>query len=84
MRPEFMESVSTRRQRIVLAAQKNRDEPLIVLNHDMFSRRRWEVAKLWRKWLVWRNRGNSPNWEKFNAMLRTFPLLPARIVHSRL
>jgi RNA-directed DNA polymerase len=35
MRPEFMESVSTRRQRIVLAAQKNRHEPLIALNHHM-------------------------------------------------
>ena len=53
-------------------------------NHHMLSRLRWEVAKLWRKWLVRRNRGNSPNWEKFQAMLRTFPLLPARIVHSRL
>ena len=53
-------------------------------NHHMLSRLRWEVAKLWRKWLVRRNRGNSPNWEKFQAMLRTFPLLPARIVHSRM
>lgn len=53
-------------------------------NDRMLSRLRWEVAKLWRKWLVRRNRGNSPNWEKFNAMLRTFPLLPPRIVHSKL
>ena len=35
MRPENMESVSTRRQRIVLAAQKNRHEPLTALNHHM-------------------------------------------------
>ena len=35
MKPEFMESVSTRRQRIVLAAQRNRHEPLIALNHHM-------------------------------------------------
>ena len=53
-------------------------------NDRMLSRLRWEVVKLWRKWLVPRNRGNSPNWEKFNAMLRTFPLLPPRIVHSKL
>jgi group II intron reverse transcriptase/maturase len=53
-------------------------------NDCMLSRLRWEVAKLWRKWLVRRNRGNSPNWEKFNAMLRTFPLLPPRIIHSKL
>ena len=30
-----MESVSTRRQRIVLAARKNRHEPLTALNHHM-------------------------------------------------
>ncbi len=35
MRPEFMESVSTRRQRIVLAAQRNRHEPLVALNHHL-------------------------------------------------
>ena len=28
--------------------------------------------------------GFTHYWEKFQAMLRTFPLLPARIVHSRL
>ena len=42
----------------------------------MLSRLRWEVAKLWRKWLVRRNRGNSPNWEQFQGMLRVFPLVP--------
>jgi group II intron reverse transcriptase/maturase len=35
MRPEFMESVSTRRRRIVMAAQKHRQEPLVALNHHM-------------------------------------------------
>jgi RNA-directed DNA polymerase len=35
MKPEIMESVSTRRQRIVLAAQRNRHEPLTALNHHM-------------------------------------------------
>jgi RNA-directed DNA polymerase len=53
-------------------------------NYRMLSQLRCEVAKLWRKWLLRRNRGNSPNWKKFQAMLRTFPLLPARIVHSKL
>ena len=37
MKPEIMQSVSTRRQRIVLAAQKNRQEPLTTLNHHMDS-----------------------------------------------
>jgi group II intron reverse transcriptase/maturase len=53
-------------------------------NFRMLSQLRWEVAKMWRKWLLRRNRGNSPNWDKFNAMLRVFPLLPARIIHSKL
>jgi hypothetical protein len=53
-------------------------------NHRMLSKLRSEVARLWRKWLLRRNRGNSPNWEKFQAMLRTFPLLPARIIHSKM
>jgi RNA-directed DNA polymerase len=56
----------------------------IIGNTRMLQRLRWEVAKLWRKWLVRRNRGKSPNREKFNAMLRVFPLTPARVVHSRM
>jgi hypothetical protein len=51
-------------------------------NFRLLSRLRCEVAKLWRKWLVRRNRGNSPNWERFQGMMRVFPLVPARIVHS--
>ena len=51
-------------------------------NSRMLAKLRWEVAKLWRKWLVRRNRGKSPNWERFQGMLRVFPLQPARIVHS--
>ncbi len=52
-------------------------------NYRMLSRLRWEVAKMWRKWLGRRNRSKAPNWEKFQAMLRVFPLAPARIVHAR-
>ena len=52
-------------------------------NIRMLARLRWEVARLWRKWLGRRNRSKAPKWEKFQAMLRVFPLTPARIVHSR-
>jgi len=52
-------------------------------NYRMLSKLRWQVAKLWRMWLGRRNRGGPPNWEKFQGMLRVFPLTPARIVHSR-
>jgi len=52
-------------------------------NHRMLQRLRWEVAKLWRKWLARRNRGNEPNWQRFGAMLQAFPLTPARVIHSQ-
>ncbi len=45
---------------------------------------RWQVAKLWRKWLARRNRGHDPNWKWFQAVLGAFPLAPARVVHSSL
>jgi len=45
---------------------------------------RWQVTKLWRKWLARRNRGPAPNWKWFQAVLRVFPLAPARVVHSSL
>jgi hypothetical protein len=48
----------------------------------MLSRLRCEVARLWRMWLLRRNRGDSLNWERFQGMLRVFPLFPARIIHS--
>jgi hypothetical protein len=48
----------------------------------MLSRLRYEVAKLWRRWLGRRNRGGGLNWERFQGMLRAFPLFPAKIVHS--
>jgi len=53
-------------------------------NYRMLSKLRWQVAKLWRMWLGRRNRGEPPNWEQFQGMLRVFPLTPARIVHSRM
>jgi hypothetical protein len=51
-------------------------------NIRMLSQLRCQVAKLWRRWLQRRNRSSSPNWEKFQGMLRVFPLFPARIIHS--
>ena len=53
-------------------------------NIRMLSRLRYEVAKLWRRWLQRRNRSSSPNWERFQGMLRVFPIFPARIVHSNM
>jgi len=51
-------------------------------NHSQLARLRRDVAGVWRKWLMRRNRGRSPNWQEFASILRAFPLAPARIVHS--
>jgi len=51
-------------------------------NHRMLHQLRWEVQKQWKRWLARRNRSRGHNWEQFQALLRTFPLTPARIVHT--
>jgi RNA-directed DNA polymerase len=53
-------------------------------NYRMLHQLRWEVQKAWKRWLARRNRGGGHNWEQFQALLRTFPLTPARVVHSRM
>ena len=53
-------------------------------NHRMLHQLRWEVQKVWKRWLARRNRGGGHNWQQFQALLRTFPLTPARVVHSRM
>jgi group II intron reverse transcriptase/maturase len=41
-----------------------------------------EVRCIWRKWLSRRTRGRGLTWERFNAILRQYPLLPPRITHA--
>jgi len=41
----------------------------------------WEVLKRWRKWLARRTQGRF-DWEKFNRLLKRFPLPRPRIVHN--
>ena len=42
----------------------------------------YEVRKVWRKWLARRGKRNAMFWDKFNFLLRTYPLPPPRIMHS--
>ena len=53
-------------------------------NYRKLHELRWQVAKLWRKWLARRNRGNRTSWERFQSVLCAFPLTQARVVHSSL
>lgn len=43
---------------------------------------RFEVQKKWRNWLGRRTRKGRKNWDAFNALLRNYPLVTPRIVHS--
>src|SRR5262250_2463284 len=40
------------------------------------------VVRIWRKWLNRRTRGNRMTWERYNQLLRRYPLLPPRIHHA--
>ncbi len=41
-----------------------------------------EVRHIWHKWLSRRTRGNGMTWVKYAAILRKYPLLLPRILHS--
>ena len=41
-----------------------------------------EVKRCWRKWLNRRNANNEMSWEKFQKVLKRYPLPKPRIVHS--
>jgi RNA-directed DNA polymerase len=43
---------------------------------------RYQVWRVWRKWLNRRSRGNHMSWEKFYLLRGRYPLPPVRVVHS--
>lgn len=51
-------------------------------NARALGRFRYEVERLWRKWLCRRSRRAHRNWEEFQRLLRRYPLEPPRVVHS--
>ena len=42
----------------------------------------FEVERLWRKWLGRRSWRGRMTWERFARLRNTYPLPPARVVHS--
>ena len=42
----------------------------------------YQASRIWQKWLSRRNRNGTILWERFNKMLRRFPLPQPRIVHQ--
>ena len=53
-------------------------------NSGSLTRFLHEVGPRWRKWLNRRNRIRSMTWEKFDAILRRYPLAPVRTARSTL
>ena len=43
---------------------------------------RYEVERLWRKWLGRRSWSGRMSWERFTRLLKHYPLPPVRVVHS--
>jgi RNA-directed DNA polymerase len=54
----------------------------ITCNGKALQRFRFEVTRLWRKWLSRRHRRGPLPWPQFNALLQRFPLPPPLVVHS--
>lgn len=43
---------------------------------------RYQLVRIWKKWLTRRGRQNNLNWSRFDAMLKQHPLPPTRTVHQ--
>jgi group II intron reverse transcriptase/maturase len=54
----------------------------ITFNLEALIAFRFQVIRIWRKWLARRSQRAYLSWVKFRALLERFPLPPARIVHS--
>ena len=51
-------------------------------NAPVLHRFRYEVERLWRKWLGRRSWSGRMSWERFKRLLENYPLPPVRVVHS--
>jgi group II intron reverse transcriptase/maturase len=51
-------------------------------NFEALARYRWEVIRVWRRWLARRGDPQGMPWERMNRLLEFYYLPKARIVHS--
>jgi len=51
-------------------------------NFEALQAFRWQVHRIWRKWLSRRSQRGYLSWERFGALMKRFPLPRARVVHS--
>jgi hypothetical protein len=66
----------------VKTANKRFTRALNELKQWGWSNRHLRLREHWRKWLNRRNRRGGMSWEKFNQLMKVYPLVAARIVHS--
>ncbi len=73
-------------------AEQHRRLSLMLRGHDAYfgitgnsralQRLRLAVSEVWREWLNRRSSNSSMDWDKFNRLLKRYPLPGARVVHS--
>jgi len=51
-------------------------------NGHALNRFRNEVGRTWQMWLARRSSRNHMPWDRFNRLLKQYPLPPAKVVHS--
>lgn len=51
-------------------------------NYRALSKFYWAVQKVWQKWLNRRSQNAKMTWERFNRLLKRYPLPAPRVVHS--
>lgn len=51
-------------------------------NGEAIARFAFEVRRAWRFWLERRSQRGKMSWDRFNGILKRFPLPPPRVVHS--
>ena len=71
-------TISTKQQRIATLA---REAPEIGTSRNSFASGCVRVTKTWRKWLARRSQ-RGMDWERFNRMMRAFPLPTPVVIHS--
>jgi RNA-directed DNA polymerase len=56
----------------------------VTMNHRRLAQFRYGVIRIWRKWLSRRSQRSYIRWDRFNALLKRYPLPQVKIVHSAL
>lgn len=51
-------------------------------NWSALNHLRYQIRRIWRKWLGRRSHKGDVIWDKFNQLMKRYPLPPARVVHT--